>query len=391
MKNLLTYIRSVIGFLLLIATITFHQCTKDGVTVEKLNRAFPGIPDSTHFSPFYDETVIAQRDITPGINDKIVTKGVLAIVKEYCGISTCHGGPVDPKLASYSELRSLVSVGAPEQSELWTLITTNDFNSAMPPVLAAHELSITDKATIYNWIKNGAKEYPALEDFRPSAIKIISTGCTSANCHSVATSTGSWAKSGLIPNLSPSDTNSFALIRSSGTSYYTQLINENLRNQVWNAYKDSVRRFYRGEPGFRPYKTFSSPVVTANVRGSLSSYDDILLDIIYPKAIRSGKNITYTSPNGSKYYVEDDPLNSTSSLISRIDSTLLLANPSTGVYAKSHQGGMAYDDGGLNPSDIALIKAWYFQDPNIPNVWKYGNGNAGIFKYTGSGTIIKSN
>jgi hypothetical protein len=36
-----------------------------------------------------------------------------------------------------------------------------------------------------------------------------------------------------------------------------------------------------------------------------------------------------------------------------------------------------------------LIKAWYFADPNIPDVWKYGTGNSGIFKYRKSGTIIR--
>ena len=47
---------------------------------------------------------------------------------------------------------------------------------------------------------------------------------------------------------------------------------------------------------------------------------------------------------------------------------------------------MAYGDGGLKPHEIALIKAWYFADPNIPAVWKYGNANAGIFKYRKTGT-----
>ena len=50
---------------------------------------------------------------------------------------------------------------------------------------------------------------------------------------------------------------------------------------------------------------------------------------------------------------------------------------------------MAYGDGGLKPHEVALIKAWYFADPNIPDVWKYGNANAGIFKYRKTGTIIK--
>jgi hypothetical protein len=76
-------------------------------------------------------------------------------------------------------------------------------------------------------------------------------------------------------------------------------------------------------------------------------------------------------------------------LVSRIDSTILLANPYTGVYATSPNADMAYGDGGLKPHEIALIKAWYFADPNIPDVWKYGQNNAGIFKYRKSGTIIR--
>ena len=76
-------------------------------------------------------------------------------------------------------------------------------------------------------------------------------------------------------------------------------------------------------------------------------------------------------------------------MLSRVDSTLLLANPRTGVFASRHQGDMAYDDGGLTPSEIAIIKAWYFADPNIPDVWKYGQAiGTGIFKYKKSGQII---
>lgn len=101
-------------------------------------------------------------------------------------------------------------------------------------------------------------------------------------------------------------------------------------------------------------------------------------------------SVVYTSPEGNKYYVRSNPLNSTSSLISRIDSTLVLANPATGVFASKHQGDMSYGDGGINSSEIALIKSWYFADPNVPVVWKYGLDGNGIFKYTKSGNIIKS-
>jgi hypothetical protein len=111
---------------------------------------------------------------------------------------------------------------------------------------------------------------------------------------------------------------------------------------------------------------------------------------MYPKSIRSNSSVVYTDPITLKqYYVRGNYLNATSSLVSRIDSTLLLANPFTNVFATSHQGDMAYGDGGLKPQEVALIKAWYFADPNIPNVWKYGTGNVGIFKYRKTGTIIK--
>lgn len=366
------------------------QCTKVGVNANALDRTFKAIPDTAHFAPFYDETKITPSDLTADVNDKIVVKGVQGTIKEYCGISTCHGGPINPKLATYSDIRSLVSPGNPEGSKLWTLLTTNELNKAMPPVNATHELSLTDKTTIYNWIKNGAKEFPDLVDFRPAAVKVITSGCTSGNCHNQATSTGIWARSNLITYV-PADTTTFAFIRASGTTYYCQLSNETLRNTVWGAYKDSVRRFYTdtlANASFRPYKTFSTPVTLSSVRGSLSTYDDILLDILYPKSARSNSTIQYTDGAGKKFYVKGNYLNVTSSLVSRIDSTLLLANPFTGVYASSHQGDMAYSDGGVTPSDIALIKAWYFADPNIPDVWKYGSTNAGIFKYRKTGTII---
>jgi hypothetical protein len=381
----------VVGGLFL--SMAAMQCTKVGVNAEALDRTFKGIPDTTHFSPFYDETTISPSDLTPDVNDKIIVKGVQGTIKEYCGISTCHGGPISPKLATYSDIRSLVTPGNPDASKLWQLLTTNDLDKTMPPVNATHELSLTDKTTIYNWIKNGAKEFPDLADFRPAAVKVISNGCVSGNCHNVATSTGSWARAGLIPGINyASDTSTFALIRASGTTYYCQLSNVSLRNTVWEAYKDSVRKFYAdtiANASFRPFKTFSTPVVKSSVRGSLSSYDDILLDIMYPKSARSSGSVKFVDGSGKLFYVQGNNLNVTSSLVSRIDSTLLLANPYTGTYASSHQGDMAYSDGGVTPSDIALVKAWYFADPNIPDVWKYGPSNNGIFKYRKSGTIIK--
>lgn len=373
----------------LIFSLFIMQCTKVGVMAKELNRNIA--PDSTVFSAFYDFTKINPSDVVPDFNDSIVSKGVQSIIKEYCGISTCHGGPINPKLSTYEEITSLVVPGSPEASKLWSLLTTNDLNKAMPPVNAVHEMAPGDKLKIYNWIKNGAKTSPDIADFRPAAIRIITTGCTSGNCHNVATSTGSWARKGLIAGLTSADTTTFALIRPTSTTYYCQLSNVTLRNQVWNAYKDSVRKFYSDTlafASFRPYKTFSTPVVSSSVRGSLSSYDDILLDINYPKGLRSFGSVVYVE-SGKNYYVRGNKDSSSSTLASRIDSTMLLANPYTGVFATSHQGDMAYSDGGLTRNDIALIKAWYFADPNIPDTWKYGKNNAGIFKYRKSGTIIK--
>jgi len=383
----------------LFVSLIAMRCTKVGVNAEALDRTFYGTADSTQFSPFYDETKISTSDVIPDVNDKIVVKGVQGIIKEYCGISTCHGGPVDPKLASYTDIMKFVTPGSPESSKIWTLITTNDLNKAMPPVSAAHELSLTDKTTIYSWIKNGAREFPDLSDFRPAAVKVITIGCSSGNCHNQATSAGSWARAGLIPGLVSSDTTSFALIRNSGITYWCQLTNKTLLNSVWSAYKDSVIKFYTdtvANASFRPYKTFSSPVVKSNVRGSLSTYDDILFDIMYPKSFRSvgGNTPVYTDLSGKKFWVRGNYLAATSSLVSRIDSTLLLANPystfppNTIAWATSHQGDMAYQDGGVTPSDIALVKAWYFADPNIPDIWKYGNNNVGIFKYRKSPNTI---
>ena len=375
----------------LFLSLTILRCTKAGVIASQLNRAFLTTADTTVFASFYDSTRIAVADanLISSANDFITIKGVQSTIKEYCGISTCHGGPINPKLATYDQVKSLVTPGNPEGSKLWELITTNDLKKAMPPVNATHELSLTDKTILYNWIKNGAKEYPALEDFRPAAMSVIITGCASNNCHNLASATGAWARSSLIPGLVSSDTSMFTFIRPQSTSNYCLLTNTTLRNTVWNAYKDSVTKFYSDTVAYgsyRPYKTFSTPVVKASNRGPLSSYSEIILDIWYPKGVRSNSSVVYS--NGGNFYVKGDYLNSSNNFIARIDSTLLPANPRTGVYATSNAGDMAYSDGGMSPSDVALVKAWYFADPNIPDVWKYGLNNAGIFKFKKTGNII---
>jgi len=360
------------------------HCKKDGTNAENITRALVNIPDSTIFSPFYDSTVVPFADATADVNDVVVTKSVISIIKNNCVSSGCHGGNgVKPFLNSYASVKSMVVAGNPAASQLYQLITTSDLNKAMPPVNYGVDLTVSEKSIIYNWIKNGAKEYPAVEDYRPSAVALITSGCTSGNCHNEATATGSWGKSGYLGALTVADTASFIFTnQTSGVvTYYTQLKEPKL-TQVWSAYKDSVRKFYAdtlANASYRVWKVFGT-------RGALNTYDDLLMDIYYPKSVRSASG-AYTI-NGVKVNCKGDYLNATSSLLSRVDSTLVLANPRTKVFATSQQAGMAYSDGGLKPSEIAIIKGWYFSDTNIPDVWKYGTDGTGIYKYRKSGNII---
>lgn len=395
MKQMTTTKAALLVIAAAVTVLSVIQCTKVGDVVSNLDRSLQGVPDSAVFASYYDTTVISPSDPAKAdVNDVIRVRGVQTIIKEYCGTSNCHGGPINPKIFTYNDIMRYVTAGNPEGSKLWEYITTNNFDKAMPPVSSNHEMSTTDKVIIYNWIRNGAKTQPDLKDFRPAAIRILADGCGSANCHNQATATGGWARKGLLGTFAAGDTTTYTYINPSNgaPTLYCQLSNTALRNQVWGAYKDSVRKFYSdtlANASFRPYKTVSTPVSASSTRGPLNTYDDILLDVLYPKAIRANSSVAYTDGSGNKFYVKGDYLNSSSSLVSRIDSTILLANPRTGVFATNQQGDMAYGDGGLKASEIALIKAWYFADPNIPDVWKYGQNNAGIFKYRKTGTIIK--
>lgn len=376
-------------------TTSVFQCRKAGDLVKNLDRSYTGSADSTVYASFYESNTVSPSDGTPDVNDFIKFRGVQTIIHEYCGTSNCHGGPIAPKFDTYAQIMQYVTAGNPEASKLWEYITTNDFDKAMPPVASNHEMGTADKGVVFNWIKNGAKERPDLADFRPAAIRIINDGCGSANCHNQATATGGWARKGLLGTLTTSDTTQYTYINpaTGSITVYCQLSNTTLRNQVWNAYKDSVKKFYSDTllyASYRPYKTLTTPVSALSTRGPLQNYDDVLMDVLYPKSARSNSSVQYTDPvTGAKFYAKGNYLNVTSSMVSRIDSTLLLANPYTGVYATNQQGDMAYGDGGLKPNEIALIKAWYFADPNIPDVWKYGQNNAGIFKYRKTGTIIR--
>ena len=378
----------------LFLSASVFQCRKSGDLEKGLDRSFRGTADTTVYASFYESNTVSYADATPDVNDVIKFRGVQTIIHEYCATSNCHGGPISPKLDSYADVMKFVSSGNPEGSKLWEFLTTNDFNKAMPPVNSNHEMNVTDKTLLYNWIKNGAKERPDLNDFRPAAVTLINTGCGSANCHNQATATGGWARKGLINGLTAADTTMFTYInpQTGAVSLYCLLSNETLRNQVWTSYKDSVKKFYTDTiayASYRPWKTLATPRSASSTRGPLQSYDDIMMDIMYPKSARSNSSVQYIDTvTFEKYYSKGNHLNVTSSLISRIDSTILLANPFTGVYATNQQGDMAYGDGGLKPNEVALIKAWYFADPNVPDVWKYGTANTGIFQYRKTGTII---
>ncbi len=375
-------------FCLLFVSLLLVQCKKEGTNASTVSRALVNTPDSTIFSPFYDSTVIPYPDATPSKNDIVVTKSVSRIIQNNCVTATCHGGTgVKPYLNSYADVKNMVVPGNPAASQLYQMITTSDLNKAMPPVNYGVDLTVSEKNIIYNWILNGAKQYPAIEDYRPAAIALITSGCTSGNCHNESTAAGGWGKSGYLGVLTSADTVSFFYTNPTtlATTAYTQLKDPKL-TPTWQAYKDSVRKFYSdtlANASFRIWKVFST-------RGPLNTYDDLLLDIIYPKSVRSSSGAY--SVGGVKVNCKGDPFLSTSTVISRIDSTILMKTQHSATapntWATKHDGGMAYSDGGMQPSDIAIIKGWYFADPNIPDAWKYGLDGTGIFKYQASGKII---
>ena len=395
MKKMSLINATTLFLVVLFLSASVFQCKKSNEDLIKgLDRSFTGVLDSTIYASYYESNTISPADATPDVNDIVKFRGVQTIIHEYCATSNCHGGPITPKLDSYADLMKFVATGNPEGSKLWEFLTTNDFNKAMPPVNSNHEMNATDKTLLYNWIKNGAKETPDLGDFRPAAVRLINNGCGSANCHNEATATGGWARKGLIGGLTSGDTTMYTYInpQTGAITLYCLLSNESLRNQVWTSYKDSVKKFYTDTMAFasyRPWKTLAPPRSASSTRGPLQTYDDIIMDISYPKSARSNSTVQYTDPLTSiEYYSKGNYLNVNSSLVSRIDSTVVLANPFTGVFADKHQGDMAYGDGGLKPHEVALVKAWYFADPNVPDVWKYGTANTGIFQYRKTGTII---
>jgi len=398
----------------LFLTASLFQCTKVGDNIQHLDRSYPNTPDSSIYAAFPGEFTIATADAPARINDIIKMRGVQTILHEYCATSNCHGGPISPIFNSYADIMKYVVPAYPEKSKLWEMITTNDFNKAMPPVNSNHELTTSDKAIIFNWIYNGAKETPNLSDFRPAAIRLIKDGCGSANCHNQGTATGGWARNNNIPGLVTGDTVTYTYYNpgSGSVTNYCQLVKKAILDTVWEknnaagsgknlSYKDSVKLFYKdtlGNASFRPVKNFSSPWVSTStstsVRGALGNYDDIIMDITYPKNVRNlsgSSSAPFIWVNGVKCYSKGNFWNSNDCFIRRIDTTLIYKNVWTGA-DQSTDGSMAWDDGGLKPSEVALIKAWYFGDPNIPDRWKYGPTETGgfpIYRYKATGKEIK--
>ena len=382
--------------ILSLATVLL-QCTKDNINASNIQRNIVN-PDSTVYASFYDSVIIDKADpAKPRINDIIYTNGIQTIVRTNCASQACHGDKVKPVLTNYEQIMTMVVPGNPEASKLYQLVTTSDVNKAMPPVTYGVDLSTTDKTKIYNWIKNGAGEKPTLLDYRPAAISMMINGCGSANCHNQSTLGGEWARKSLI-TVSAGDTTNFIYTGpptgNPPVQRYKNIsqLNEPKLTQVWNAYKDSTRKFYTdtvANASFRMYKTMGTPTTSQSTRGPLTTYDDIILDIMYPKGVRSNGNPVYTDANGKKFYVRGDQYNTNSLYLYLIDSTLNAANLRTRVFGTSTDGRMSWDDGGLTPSEIALVKAWYFADPNIPDVWKYGFDGSGAYRYNATKNVIK--
>lgn len=371
------------GLALVAGSLVLTRCTKQNETASQLDRSLTAT-DSTVFAQYYDSTIISTADVTPDVNDVIRMKGVASIIQSRCATVNCHGGAIGPKLSTYDEVKALTVPGNPESSELFRLVTTNDFHKAMPPVYAG-ELTTSEKVIIYNWIKNGSKDKPSLEDFRPAAMKLIVSGCASVQCHNSTVLTGDWARKGLLAPLSTSDTTIFNYT-SGGAPAIALELNRTKSDQIWAAYKDSARKFFPdtvANASFRPYKTLSTPVGLSNKRSPLNNYDDVLFDIWYPKNVRTNSAVVFTNTAGTKFYCRGNYLVSTDCFIRRIDSTLIYTytNNLGVVTDASKSGNMAWDDSHWSPSEIALVKAWYFADNNIPDVWKYGVGNQGMFRY----------
>ncbi|MDI3318270.1 c-type cytochrome domain-containing protein [Pinibacter soli] len=350
-------------------SIVAVQCKKEGKNASSIFRGLASSDiDSTIFSPFYDTTVLSISS-AKSINDSIITTGIQSIIKANC--ANCHNNNIKPNLVTFSDIKSLVVPGNPEASKLWQAITTNDLNKAMPPVATEKTVSTEDKISIYNWIKNGANETPALADYRPTAVRLITGGCT-AQCHNQNVAIGAWARTykDFGRTLTAQDTITGISFGKAGCV----AVNDTLINRVWKSYQDSVVKFYSDTLNYAAYKPKKS---LGTAMGPLNTYANLLFDINYSKGLRT-----------NKYSNLPDLASISNTLLTRIDSTIYFIS-GNGTVTKANASNMSNGDGHLNPSEIAIIKGWYFMDPNVPDTWKYGPNNRGMFKDKGGNTITR--
>jgi hypothetical protein len=360
--------KASLALLCAFAILIALQCKKEGKNASSLDRSVKSSDlDTTIFISFYD-TAYLNIATTNAANDTIAGTGLQSIVLKNCSTTGCHGGTISPTILTYNDIKSLVKPGDPENSKLWQLVTTHDLNKAMPPVATVPDIPISAKVAIYDWIKNGANETPVLADFKPHALKIITGGCTAA-CHNESLAVGAWARTfNLGRELTSADTTTG---RSNSNLTGCISINDTLTERVWSEYKDSVTKFYAdtlANQSFMPVKTIGSAL------GPLSSYENIVFDTYYPKGKRTVNNpfVSATASNN---------------IITRIDGTLTFITP--GTQAPSTSGSMGSTYGHYSSSEIAIIKGWYFNDPTIPDLWKYGDNNTGIFRDIGGNMITK--
>lgn len=373
-RHLITIKTLALLFCAVLISIVAVQCKKEGQNASSINRAMAlSNVDSTIFSPFYDTTVLNIATVK-ATNDSIITTGIQSIIKANCG--NCHNNNIKPNLVTFNDIKSLVTPGNPEGSKLWEVINTNDLNKAMPPVTTAKIVSTEEKIAIYNWIKNGANETPALVDYRATAVRLITGGCT-AQCHNQNVNMGRWARTyfDFGRPLTTKDT----ITGMSHGSLNSVAINDTMTALMWNAYKDSVSRYYSiAALKDTVKKAVSSPM------DPLNTYNDIIFNISYPLAFRATTTSTAVAPNKDLFTAANSLSNN---LLAKVDSTLYFKNVAKGT----NSGNMAYKDGHMTSSEIAIIKAWYFADPNIPDLWKYGNGTLPAFKDTKGNPIVKKN
>jgi len=125
-------------------------------------------------------------------------RDLLAVLSSSCGISGCHDQTTHRSgynVTSYASIMTnLVVVGAPNSSRLYTVVK----NNSMPPKPYA-SLTQAVKDSLYNWIKNGARndvcasacDTTGVVTYQNQISALLAANCIS--CHS-----GSGAQKGIL-------------------------------------------------------------------------------------------------------------------------------------------------------------------------------------------------